>query len=59
MFNPRSLRSAVIVATVSMLTAGGVWATENKRDESKPQSGAGQSKESSVTIAEDSAVSQA
>jgi len=59
MFNPRSLRSAVIVATAAMLTAGGVWATENKRDESKPQSGAGQSKESSVTIAEDSAVSQA
>ena len=59
MFNPGSLRSAVIIATVSMLTAGGVWATENKRDESKPQSGAGQSKESSVTIAEDSAVSQA
>jgi formylglycine-generating enzyme required for sulfatase activity/protocatechuate 3,4-dioxygenase beta subunit len=59
MFNPRSLRSAVIVATVSMLTAGGVWATENKRDESKAQSGAGQSKESIVTIAEDSAVSQA
>jgi len=58
-FNPGSLRSAVIVATVSMLTAGGVWTTENKRDESKPQSGAGQSKESSVTIAEDSAVSQA
>ena len=59
MFNSTSLKSAFIVATVSMLTAGGVWPTENKRDESKPQSGAGQSKESGVTIAEDSAVSQA
>ena len=59
MFIPGSLRSAVIVATALMLTAGGVWATENKRDESKPQSGAGQSKESSFTITGDSAVSQA
>lgn len=59
MFNSTSLKSAFIVATAAMLTAGGVWATENKRDESKPQSEAGQSKESSVTIAEGSAVSQA
>jgi formylglycine-generating enzyme required for sulfatase activity len=59
MFIPGSLRSAFIVATVSILTAGGVLATENKRDESKPQSVAGQAKESSVTIAGDSAVSQA
>jgi len=59
MFIPGSLRSAVIVATASMLTAGGVWATENKRDESKPQSGTGKANESNVTIAEDSTVSQA
>ncbi len=59
MFNPRSLRSAFFIAAVSMLAAGGVWATQNKRDESKPQSAAEQSKESSVTILKDSAVSQA
>jgi formylglycine-generating enzyme required for sulfatase activity/uncharacterized GH25 family protein len=61
MFNPRNLRSAVIIATVAMLAAGGVWATENKRDESKTiaQNGVGQAKESSGTFAEDSTVSQA
>ena len=59
MFNPVSLRRAVIIATLTMLATNGLWATENKRDESKPQSAAGKSKESSVTILKDSAVSQA
>ncbi len=59
MFNPVRLRKAVIIATLAILTAGGVWATESKRDESKSQSGAGTAKESSVTIVNDSAVYQA
>lgn len=50
----------VIIATVAMLAAGGVGATENKRDESKTiaQNGVGQAKESSVTFAEDSSVTE-
>jgi len=61
MFNPVSLRRAVIIASLAMLAAGGVWATENKRDESKTiaQNGVGQANEASLTIVKDSAVSQA
>ncbi|MGB2862114.1 MAG: SUMF1/EgtB/PvdO family nonheme iron enzyme [Sedimentisphaerales bacterium] len=52
MFNTRSLRIAIILATAAILAAGSLWAIENKRNENQTiaQSPTGQAKESSVTM---------
>jgi formylglycine-generating enzyme required for sulfatase activity/protocatechuate 3,4-dioxygenase beta subunit len=52
MFNSRSLKIMLIVVTASLLAAGYLWATENKRNENQTiaQSPTGQAKESGVKM---------